>query len=166
MSFDLRRLTIRIWAPLPRMAAGCGCIWYVYGQAVLSNYVRVLSFRQIQTRKAPKARSQEGIVVDVGNIQYNRLCMLYNRKNASGQDSFGTLITIDPDGFFVPATISLSSSEGIRRITFCTSWNASSPVRLDKIIRRLCAAIWNCCLSRKYSSRLQRGIYLNRMNGL
>ena len=41
-------------------------------------------------------------------------------------DSYGTLITIDPDGSPVPTTISPSRSEGISWITFCTGRGAPS----------------------------------------
>lgn len=47
-------------------------------------------------------------------------------------DSYGTLITIDPDGSPVPTTISPSRSEGICWITFCTGRGAPSAVRLGK----------------------------------
>lgn len=48
------------------------------------------------------------------------------------KDSYGTLITIDPDGSPVPTTISPSRSEGINWITFCTGRGAPSPVRLGR----------------------------------
>ena len=46
------------------------------------------------------------------------------------KDSYGTLITIDPDGSPVPSTISPTRSEGIRVITLCTGLGAPGPVLL------------------------------------
>lgn len=47
-------------------------------------------------------------------------------------DSFGTLVTLDPDGSPVPTTISPSRSEGIRWITFCTGRGGSTSLRLGR----------------------------------
>ena len=58
--------------------------------------------------------------------------IIAQRTVRQDKDSFGTLITIDPDGSPVPTTISPSRSEGIRWITFCTGRGAPSPVRLDQ----------------------------------
>ena len=50
--------------------------------------------------------------------------IIAQRTVRQDKDSFGTLITIDPDGSPVPTTISPSRSEGIRWITFCTGRGA------------------------------------------
>lgn len=46
--------------------------------------------------------------------------------------SFGTLITIDADGFPASTTISPSRSDSLRWITFCTGRGAPTPVRLTR----------------------------------
>ncbi len=58
--------------------------------------------------------------------------IIAQRTVRQDKDSFGTLITIDPDGSPVPTTISPSRSEGISWITFCTGKGAPSPVRLGQ----------------------------------
>ncbi len=56
--------------------------------------------------------------------------IIAQRTVRQDKDSYGTLITIDPDGSPVPTTISPSRSEGINWITFCTGRGASSAVRI------------------------------------
>lgn len=46
--------------------------------------------------------------------------IIAQRTVRQDKDSFGTLITIDPDGSPVPTTISPSRSEGIRYSNFLT----------------------------------------------
>lgn len=74
-----------------------------------------------------------GIYMNTKETILNRAAeIIAQRTVRQDKDSYGTLITIDPDGSPVPTTISPSRSEGIRWITFCTGLGAPSPVRLGQ----------------------------------
>lgn len=54
------------------------------------------------------------------------------KKNGGGNAGYCTLALIDMDGYPTASTISVSKSDGINRITFCTGFGGSKTNRINK----------------------------------
>lgn len=64
--------------------------------------------------------NNEAIIAKAGEIIAQR---------AAGEHNYCTLISVNPDGSPASTTISVSKSDGIRWLTFCTGVGAPSPQR-------------------------------------
>ena len=53
-------------------------------------------------------------------------------KNGGGNEGYCTLSLIDNDGYPTASTISVSKSDGINWITFCTGFYGNKPNRISK----------------------------------